>query len=388
VTPRAPILALFALALAHAGCSSKSATAQGCRSDAECGDPQAFRCDGASGACRCRTSAACNPGEACNGLGFCQAHVGCYQNSDCPTGFLCDAAASTCIARGLCANDLQCPAGQLCDPATKACRPGCKSSGDCALREVCLCPASADAGAAEVPCTCDGLDAASRAQCAIGHCSNQTCADDSGCNFGEVCRAPPEGGLPRCGSEYDPVLRPYCDACIWAPGQETCGTGPNFCLYSTYTQSNYCGVDCSSGQRCANGYDCKDVIVVYTRTRCTSTDECAGPEFRSSIQCSIDGVCPNRGLCSAEGYCYGRCTFREGANESFCACVGNEDCAQDRCESTTRTCSISRRPCDLHGAGCTQTRCVDFGAQGGCWIGQNCKPLEGLTCADVRPTGL
>jgi hypothetical protein len=30
---------------------------------------------------------------------------------------------------------------------------------------------------------------------------------------------------------------------------------------------------------------------------------------------------------------------------------------------------------------------VDFGNKGGCLIGQNCKPLEGLTCSDVGPQG-
>lgn len=380
------MLAAAALvALAGLGCSKRGGAGQGCGKDADCGDPAAFRCDTATGACLCRTSQACGEGEICNDLGYCQAHVGCSDNSDCPSGFLCDAAAGACIAVGRCTSDLHCSAGELCDVESKRCRPGCRSSGDCALRQACLCAAGGDAGAA-APCRCDALDAEGRARCPIGQCSSRTCAVDADCAYGERCRPPPEGGPPVCLSDYDPAVRPYCDACVWTPGQQTCGDGPNFCLYSTYTQSNYCGVDCSETQMCARGYECKDVIVVFWRTLCTSTEQCALADRQSTQRCSQDSDCPQHGSCNPQGYCYGKCTPHEGANQSFCACVVDADCAQDVCDSSTRRCSISRRPCDLHGEGCSKIRCVDFGGQGGCVIGQNCKPLVGLTCADVRPT--
>lgn len=113
-------------------------------------------------------------------------------------------------------------------------------------------------------------------------------------------------------------------------------------------------------------------------------------DHRSSLTCNTDEDCPNHGLCghdagSPVGYCYGRCTFHEGAKQSFCACVADEDCAQDTCVAETGTCSISKKVCDVNGDGCRKTRCVDFGDKGGCLVGQNCKPLEGLTCADVGP---
>jgi Cys-rich repeat protein len=382
------MLAAAALgAFAGLACSKRGGAGQGCGADSDCGDAAAFRCDTATGACLCRTSAACSAGEICNDLGYCQSHVGCSDNTDCPTGFLCDSAAGACMALGQCTNDLQCKTGELCDAASKTCRPGCKSSGDCALREVCLCPGSGDAGAAEVPCGCDALDAEGRASCPVGRCSSRTCAVDADCSRGERCRAPPEGGLPICLSDYDPSLRPYCDSCVWTPGRDTCGSGPNFCLYSTYeSHLSYCGVDCSQGQSCAHGYECGDVIVVFFQTLCTTTEDCVGTINESSERCSADKPCRFGGLCSPEGYCYGKCTPREGADQSFCSCVKDDDCAQDVCESTTRTCSISRQPCDLHGEGCPKIRCVDFGGQGGCVIGRNCKPQVGLTCADVRPT--
>ena len=112
-------------------------------------------------------------------------------------------------------------------------------------------------------------------------------------------------------------------------------------------------------------------------------------DHRSSLTCSIDSDCPNHGHCGHDpgapvGFCYGDCVFDEGAKLSFCACIGDDDCAQDACVAESQTCSISRRDCDPS-AGCRKLRCVDFGNQGGCLIGQNCAPLEGLTCADLAP---
>ena len=79
----------------------------------------------------------------------------------------------------------------------------------------------------------------------VGRCVAQACVDNSWCGWGEVCRLPPEGGLPRCQTDYDNDLRPYCSNCVYTPGQDSCGKGANFCLFSTYTGRTYCGVDCS-----------------------------------------------------------------------------------------------------------------------------------------------
>ena len=380
----APLVLTLALGIA----CTKSKLVQGCVKDSDCGDSLRYRCDLESGECRCRSNDACQEGEFCNSQGYCQIHVGCYETRDCPTGFFCDVASNTCLTLGHCTSDVQCQPGQLCDLVAQLCKPGCKSNGDCALRDVCLCPSTGDAGS-EAACGCTGSTARERASCPVGHCSSETCGDNSFCGYGEHCVPPPEGGLPRCQSDYDRTLRPYCDNCVWSPVAGSCGKGPNFCLYSTYTSSTYCGVDCSDGQVCPNGYDCKDVIVVYYSTLCTTNEECASPAHRTSITCQTDGDCPNHGLCAkdagaASGFCYGKCTFHEGAHQSFCACVADDDCAQEGCDPTNRTCSITERTCDPAGASCRKIRCVDQGDKGGCVVGQNCKPVEGLTCADLR----
>jgi hypothetical protein len=387
--PRARLL-LCLLALSALTCKAKNPLINGCRQDEDCSDPKIFRCNLDTGQCLCRTNDACKAGEFCNAMGYCQAHVGCYETQDCPAGFFCDPISDTCIADGRCASDLDCPPGELCDKATSTCKAGCRVDGDCNLRELCVCAGQADGGGAEAPCGCTGTTDAERESCPLGRCVAGSCLDNSWCGFSEACKSSPAGGLSTCQSDFDATLRPYCANCVDVPGGNDCGPGPNFCLFSTYTSRLYCGVDCSQGQQCANGYDCKDVIVVWTRTICNSTDDCTAPDKRTSLTCDKDEDCPNHGLCGHDpgapvGFCYGRCTFHEGANESFCSCVADEDCAQDACDPQSRSCSISRKTCDPAGGGCRKIRCVDFGDKGGCLIGQNCKPLEGLTCSDVGP---
>jgi hypothetical protein len=381
----------FLAALLLAACASDAKLTKGCKTDADCGEPpDRFRCEVESGECRCRTSSACAAGESCNSHGFCQAKVGCTVTAECPSGHFCDPGSSTCLADGRCASDLHCPLGELCDRSQSQCKPGCRSHGDCALRDTCLCKSKREDGSEEeIPCQCNVTTSAERAMCALGRCAPKTCGDNSFCGFGEACRPPPEGGPAQCSSDYDPVYRPYCDRCVYSPGKDTCGKGPNFCITETLTRITYCGADCSQGQSCPNGYRCRDIVVVYSRWECYSNADCGTTERRSKVPCSVDGDCPNSGVCAKEpgqsaGLCAGKCFIREGAERGFCSCVVDDDCFQDECDTVTRTCSVTRRDCTLNGPGCRRIRCVDLGQRGGCQIGQNCTPIEGLTCNDVR----
>lgn len=378
-------LALLACLTALA-CSSGETVVVGCQQDSDCGPERAHRCDTATGNCLCRTDEACADGERCNSQGYCQPIVGCYDSGDCPEGFFCDPTTNTCLASGRCANDLHCDVGSICDSATSTCQPGCRSHGDCAFSEACLCMVRDESGASiEVDCTCDASDEAGRLNCAVGRCAGDRCISDDYCAFGERCTAAVEGDAPRCQSDYEVSTRPYCDPCIsGVAGQTTCGHGPNFCLYSTYNQTQFCGVDCSDGQSCPHGFTCNDVIVVWMRTLCTDTSDCKKPENRSSIRCEADQDCPNSAMCdTASGFCYGACVPKEGSNESFCACVEDDDCVQDACDPVTRRCSTTRKGCDPSKDDCPKIRCVDFGKAGGCLIGQNCAPYEGLTCEEM-----
>ncbi len=379
-------------------------TVRRCASDADCKDANIYRCDKATGYCLCRTNGACRSGETCNAAGYCVPQSRCTSSRECSEGQICETTTGTCVASGRCASDLACPTGNICDRATSSCKAGCRSNGDCRAGEVCVCQTALG----EEVCQCPVTGELARQTCpqvslpdggtgtgAPGKCMGDRCGDSSFCAFGEVCATPEPGLLPQCISDYDPRFRPYCDNCVFSPGGVVCGQGANYCLTAfdprTGLRYDFCGVDCSSGQPCPNGYLCDDVIVVYGKWQCGSDADCTAPEKRSSLICSKDEDCPRGGRCFKElgaltGWCYARCYRQEGAGSGFCGCIVDEDCFQDSCDPVSRTCTVSRKPCDLSGAGCTtKIRCVDFGGAGGCLIGKNCAPVEGLTCADVRP---
>jgi hypothetical protein len=378
--PVVPLLLLpLILALALAACredTPEGATA--CRADADCGTPaEAYRCDPATHVCRCRMDTACGPSELCNAAGFCQDRAGCESNADCADASLfCDTSSGTCLTRGRCTSDLHCPLGEVCDVSRTTCVSGCRSEGDCP-GTACRC--------ADAPCTCDATTPEGRAACALGVCDASFCADDQGCAFGERCGAPRTGASVTCFSDFDPVRRPYCASCTYGGGLQVCGRGANFCLRETASPgSAYCGVDCSQGQGCPNGYQCSDVVVASSRARCRSDAECAPVP---SLSCREDPDCGSGGRCvkapgQEAGACAGRCAVEEGAVEGFCTCQQDADCVQDACSQGT--CTVSRRSC-TGDADCRPIRCVDSGGVRGCLVGQNCAPGEGLTCAEVAP---
>jgi hypothetical protein len=375
-------------ALFFAACNSgKTTTVIGCAQDSDCGDPAHFSCEAQTGVCHCRDDGACTQGQFCNPVGFCQVRVTCYTNVDCDTGQICDANSNVCIPAGRCTSDDQCELGKLCDHGTGTCQPGCHSYGDCPTANACLCGLS-DGGRGE--CSCDSVDPNVRAECAVGSCSTDACPNTSACAFGLICESD-GGGLPQCASDYDHSTRPYCDACTGNPGTPSCGTvpAPNFCLLDTSNAgfgSSYCGVDCSQGQDCPNGFHCADVVVVRN-VGCSQDSDCPP----NATPCSQDTDCPNAGVCQKEpgqstGFCAGVCYKHEGDTNGFCSCTIDSECDQDVCQSSTRTCSITQQPCNPNDAQpCKTIRCVPFHGLGGCFIGQNCAPDEGLSCSQVRP---
>ncbi|NTX02830.1 hypothetical protein [Myxococcus sp. CA040A] len=351
---------------------------EGCRVDSDCGTPsEAYRCDTETSACRCRTDGACAPGELCNEAGFCQDRAGCESNADCGEDSLfCDTSTGTCLTRGRCATDLHCALGEVCDLARTTCVAGCRTSGDCA-GTACRCD--------DAPCLCDATTPEGRAACALGVCDASFCADARDCAFGESCGTPSGAEAGTCFSDFDPVRRPYCANCTYGGGLQVCGRGANFCLRETASPGTaFCGADCSEGQGCPHGYQCSDVVVVASRARCRSDAQCAPSP---SLPCREDSHCGRGGRCvksdgQPEGACAGRCSIAEGDVEGFCSCQQDTDCVQDACSQGT--CTVSRRSC-VGDADCRPIRCVDHEGAGGCFVGRNCAPEEGLTCAEVAP---
>lgn len=359
-------------------CPTERAADAGCQRDLDCGSPaEAFRCVTETGVCACASDQACTASQFCNPAGFCQDRAGCQTSLDCGSpSLVCDTPTGQCLSRGRCASDLECELGQVCSVERGRCVEGCRRNGDCPGTS-CRCGG--------VACACAGTTPEALASCELGVCDSTFCADDSFCRFGEVCAAVPDGGVPwaQCHDDFDSSLRPYCAPCTSGGGLETCGTGANFCIIDTRLASTYCGADCSEGQACPRGYGCRDIRVVYTRWQCGATQACPGDP---TLPCGSDTDCKRGASClkaagSDQGLCAGQCRIREGSGFGYCSCQVDADCAQQACSGGE--CSISRKKC-IDKADCATIHCVDFDGVGGCLIGQNCTPANGLTCAEVK----
>ncbi len=370
---------LLALLLSVAGCRDARTRSKGCFADKDCGDPAAnYRCETQTGECYCRTDDACAPRQFCNSSGFCQAKTGCEKNDDClDSSLFCDTGSGTCLSRGRCTSDVHCELGQVCDFAKSTCVEGCRTNGDCAGAS-CRC--------GEAACACTGKTQAELARCTLGVCDSNFCADETFCKFGEQCGVQPDAGtaLKQCFSDFDNNRRPYCANCSFGGGTQVCGTGANYCLIDTMHAGNsFCGVDCSEGQSCPRGYGCQDVIVVFTQWQCGASAACP---VNAQLPCTVDGDCKRGGSCqkstgATTGFCAGKCAAGEGDTVGFCSCQVDADCAQETCSGGE--CSISRRKC-VSSQDCRPIHCVDFHGSGGCLIGQNCAPDNGLSCLEVQ----
>lgn len=284
--------------------------------------PAHFRCDRGSGVCVCASDAACSPDEFCAPDGTCRRRMACDTNLDCPEGMLCDSLTGQCVEAGTCTQDIGCPLGQICTSLFH-CAPGCRANGDCLKGQVCR----------------------------DDTCRPGLCEDKSFCPTGYLC----DQSTETCIDAYDDTLRPYCRSCRpTGPGEPfSCGPGPNFCLMTGNDPSlpPFCGVDCSEGQECPQGYGC-DLILRAVEGSCREDAECAS----------------------------GQCSKNEGDDVGFCLCSQDSECPRDACDDFTFQCRVTRRTCSPGGTECDRPiYCID----GLCLIGRNCAPVEGLRCADL-----
>lgn len=412
-------LLLVGILLSLSGFACKSSKpANSCTSNVEC--PLAgTRCNLETGQCVCSTDEACAEGQFCNSAGVCQTRAGCQINTDCGANSYCDIDSGKCLpgpALGLgsaCGLADHCPYGTLCTEGT--CQVGCFDDGDCQLGQIC-----------------------SGGVCATG---DNICSNDAFCDFKERCQQN-QCKVDRRG--------PYCRGCS-QPTQlnpTPCDEARNFCLINSQESggfAQFCGVDCSLGQPCPNGYDCNGIIIL-TQDVCHSTAECrcqAGQIHVATSSCTIPTPCdprnpdgspnttaagctlsgeaqcnhgteggPNdcfvaRGLttgscscttndeCAAgqacvAGLCCGGmvrdnrdCVGGENRVSGFCTCATDDDCPRDNCDSGRGVCLISGKPCVPGNDDCGAIPCVE----GGCLIGQNCAPVQGLACSIVGGSG-
>ena len=316
MSPSSKLAIGFLLTLA-CGCSQEETLRAFCTGDADC--PPGFRCDSQSGLCLCAVDDVCQADEYCAPDGVCRPRMSCDNNLDCEEGLFCDTTTGNCIEIGKCTMDAQCPLGSMCSDAYFECVPGCRITGDCPLGQTCR----------------------------EGTCLEGLCDDKSFCDYGQLCD-------PESETCVEDTRGPFCQRC--APGTITdpyrCGPGPNFCVMTNNDPSlpPFCGVDCSEGQECPNGYGCNLILTA------------PGGSCREAAECES-----------------GDCHINEGDDVGFCLCSAHEQCPRDTCDDFTMQCRITRKTCVPGNGDCDRpVYCID----GLCLIGRNCTPLEGLDCAD------
>lgn len=407
---------VFAVAVMAALSACSSSETSRCESDADC-LLAGTRCDLTLQQCVCSTDDACAAGQFCNRAGVCQERAACSSNADCPDGAFCDLVSGGCIVgepltlENRCGLSTHCGLGSVCIDGQ--CAPGCFDTGDCPVGEIC------DQG------QCLG---------GFGICDvNGDCALGESCDrFEQQCVADRRG--------------PYCRLCTRRDlaNPEPCGDPLNFCLVNNREfggLTNFCGVDCSLGQPCPNGYGCANVIIL-TDDQCTSTAQCqcngslsfaratcglatrcdprlpdgrpdpAQPpcvvenapacnggapaglarcfvpagQTEGSCECATNADCADGAMCAA-GLCCGgtvradvECVGGEGAVTGFCTCSTDNDCPNNSCDSSRGVCALTGLPCVPGNGDCKPIPCVN----NGCIIGQNCAPSQGRACSDVR----
>lgn len=386
------------------------------------------RCNVASGQCLCLSDEACADGSFCNSVGICQIRSGCARNQDCASepGTYCDLASGQCLCpefdtdgtciqastvelASSCGASVHCPPGSVCTDGR--CVEGCFDSGDCQLGEICS----------------DGV------------CFGEEgiCENNDFCEYGELCSG------NACENDG---RGPYCRGCTQRTVQnpEPCDRPRNFCLNNSLENGGFnqiCGVDCSLGQPCPSGYQCSGVVIL-TDDECASNGQCQCPsqdlslatqtctvslacdpklpdgspdndttfcvdeglaacnggteggegacirvrgETEGQCTCVEDDDCAEGSTCVSGACCAGpvredrACAVGEGRVSGFCTCAVDSDCPQDSCDGSRGACALSGQPCVPGENSCPPISCVD----GGCLIGQNCAPEQGLTCTTL-----
>ncbi len=412
------ISGLFALALMAFTCSactdSSTVTGGACESDLQC--PLAgTRCDVDAARCVCATDEACEAGSFCNSAGVCQVQSGCSTNAECrEADTYCDLTTGECLAGpslvvgANCGLATHCPFGTLCEAGS--CVAGCFDDGDCPLGIACI----------------------------DGACTEGVCSVDAFCGYTEQCKN------GECRQDF---RGPYCRGCTQrtAANPEPCDSPRNFCLINNRELggfTNFCGVDCSLGQTCPNGFGCSGVLILtqdscfntaqcqcnpnqlrFAEATCTSptvcdprlpngqpdpgaqsctivgepqcnggqmggTNTCIVPRGLSegSCTCTADSDCAEGAACTSGLCCSGTvredraCVGGEGTVSGFCTCSTDDDCPRDNCDGSRGACAISGRPCTPGNGDCGAIPCVN----GACLIGQNCAPEQGLACSEVN----
>ena len=316
---------------------------QGCQSTtntATCDDGVACTLDDVCSDGVCSGVPDCLESERCNPLsGLCSAGPLCILDSDCDDGNEC--TADICdIEAGICRfdnHDAPCDDGIACTQNDRcrdgACTAGtptaqqCDDGNDC-TDDVCNPMTGCSYRPNTGPCD-DGIDCTTEDLCADGLCTagvpraarcndGNVCTDDA-CNPVEGCEH--SNNQASCVDSIDCTINDLCvdGACTaGAPTAQRCDDG-NVCTDNVCNAVTGClnppntapcdnGVDCTVGDRCAEG---QCIAGVPQHDRCDDGDVCTDDLCDPEIGC---GVAYNTADC-----------------DDRLACTSNDRCAQGIC---------------------------------------------------------
>ena len=393
-----------------------------CRSDGDCADPAASRCNTALAACvQCRSNAHCASSQAATT--HCEVATGkcveCLNDAQCKGarrwGNRClkDAVAGRhcrCIGAADCAGNSN---GPSCDKASRKC--GCVSKGQCAAPySACRPPyAGATYSNCQKPCQadrdcvslaapfCDASSGACAACVSVDHCrsgASPVCSGSPGkcgkCTNTQQCAGSLQGslceaksGTCKCATHEHCKGRGWGNRCDASPGRCSCLADAD-CAGNTNgplcdVKLGRCGCKASGDCKIAPFITCAAPHASAThlscQRKCAVDADCVAPLLSTCavktgqcVQCQVDADCasPFKRRCHAgSGLCV--------------ECASDKDCAgssKKRCNVTLGRClscashvqcasNKYKRYCDL------TSGCVECGSSAHCdaaSLGQQC----------------
>lgn len=298
-------------------CAYPAAEAK-CR-DAVCFGNQALlaaACDG-KGACPASQSKNCTP-YGCNGT---QCGGGCTVDSDCISGYFCEAGAcalkkqqgESCSNSGDCSTGF-CADGVCCD---KACKGQCEACNAPGKEGVCL-PVTGDPQNGRTACAGEG-----------------SCKGTCNGAVGNSCTFPGANTSCREASCKDGIatLPAFCDSQGSCPTEKTQACAPFSC------GADQCAGDCQVDSDCLNGTFCSAGVCASKKVlgdTCTDDSECGSNHCADGVCCSssCDGQCQSCNLPATKGTCSVLLNAQPAPGKP--ACVGEGEC-QGYCDGSSPT---------------------------------------------------
>ena len=222
---------------------------QGCSTDNDC-PVTTIKCHNALDLCvECLTSADCDTGVCEPSSNRC---VGCYLDSDCLIGNVCDLSTHTCITSGCTTSNTCADPRYVCDPTRDYC-VDCMTDSDCSNPQ----PACDSATGVCVECT------------NVGHCGSANPYCDSASQTCVACEAD-----TNCTNQ---VCHPSTHSCVECAGNNDCALGwmCDPIAFSCFV-TTYCGnslLDTTEGCDDGNNVDgdgCNDVCLIENNYDCNT----------------------------------------------------------------------------------------------------------------------